>query len=75
VINAEIRFATLWRFGGVADLEAASVSGSFRRCTIASWTASPAVGIRFFMDTYIVRLDVSFGSESTGLYLHFGQLF
>ncbi len=75
VTNAEIRFPIVWRFGAVAAVDAGSVFGSLDRMTVAHWIISPAVGLRFYMETFVVRLDVGFGSESTGFYLNFGQLF
>jgi len=27
------------------------------------------------MDTFVVRLDVGFGKETTGVYFNFGQIF
>jgi hypothetical protein len=32
-------------------------------------------GLRFSMETFVVRADVGFGRESTGFYLNFGHLF
>jgi hypothetical protein len=33
------------------------------------------VGLRFSMDTFVVRADLGFGKETTGFYLNFGHLF
>jgi hypothetical protein len=32
-------------------------------------------GLRYYMDTFIVRLDVGLSDETTGLYLNFGHIF
>jgi hypothetical protein len=32
-------------------------------------------GLRFYMNTFVVRCDVGFGKETTGLYFNFGQVF
>jgi len=75
VANVELRFPIVWRFGGVAGLDAGKVWHSVSRIDLPRWAANPVLGIRFRMDTFIVRLDFGFGKETTGFYLNFGQLF
>ena len=33
------------------------------------------LGSRFYMDNLIVRFDVGFGNEMTGVYFNFGHIF
>jgi hemolysin activation/secretion protein len=75
VVNAEIRFPLWRRLGGVAGLDAGRVADSARNLSLRHWPASPVLGLRFRMDTFIIRLDLGFGRETTGFYLNFGQLF
>ncbi|MCX6142778.1 MAG: BamA/TamA family outer membrane protein [Ignavibacteriales bacterium] len=73
--NAEIRFPIYWRLGGLLGIDAARVFSSPASITLADWVYNPVVGLRFYMDTFVVRADIGFGSEATGFYLNFGQLF
>lgn len=75
VLNGEVRFPVLWRFGGVAGFDAGKVWNSLSRTDLVRWETNSVVGIRFFMDTFVVRADAGFGSDVTGFYLNFGHLF
>jgi outer membrane protein assembly factor BamA len=75
LVNVELRFPIIWRFGGILGYDAGKVWGSPGQIDCTRWASNPAAGLRFYFDTFIVRLDVGFGKESTGFYLNFGQLF
>jgi endonuclease/exonuclease/phosphatase family metal-dependent hydrolase len=75
VLNAELRFPIYWRFGGVLGVDAGRVAGSMKRMSLARWSSNSVVGLRFLMDTFVVRADLGFGKETTGFYLNFGHLF
>lgn len=75
VLNGEVRFPLLWRFGGVAGFDAGKVWNSLLRTDLVRWETNAVTGLRFFMDTFVVRADVGFGSDATGFYLNFGHLF
>ncbi len=75
VVNLEVRFPIHWRLGGVLGFDAGQVSRSPGAMTIGGWESNSVAGIRFYMDTFVVRADLGFGRETTGFYLNFGQLF
>ncbi len=75
VMNVELRFPIIWRFGGIAGYDVGRVFGDIGQLGFATWRGNPLAGLRFYFDTFVVRLDVGFGPETTGLYLNFGQLF
>jgi outer membrane protein assembly factor BamA len=75
VANLELRFPLFWRFGGVAGFDAGKVWGRLSQFDLERWATNPVAGLRFYMDTFVVRLDVGFGTETTGFYLNFGHLF
>ena len=75
VLNAEIRFPLSWRIGGIIGLDAGKVAGSMTQFTLGKWAVNPVAGLRFYMDTFVIRADLGFGRETTGFYLNFGQLF
>jgi outer membrane protein assembly factor BamA len=75
VANAEVRFPIFWRFGGVAGFDFGKVWGELKDFDLHRWAVNPVVGLRFYMNTFVVRCDVGFGKETTGLYFNFGQMF
>jgi endonuclease/exonuclease/phosphatase family metal-dependent hydrolase len=75
LFNSELRFPLYWRFGGVVGLDAAKVWHTLANVDIDRWASNPTAGLRFYMDTFVVRLDVGFGKETTGFYFNFGQIF
>ncbi len=75
VTNLELRFPVFWRFGGIAGVDAGEVWHSLSDLGLRRWPVSPILGLRLYMDTFIVRLDLGFGRETTGFYLNFGHLF
>ncbi len=75
LVNAELRFPIYWRIGGVTGFDAGKVWQSVAELDVRRWAFNPVVGLRLYMDNYVVRADVGFGKEGAGFYLNFGQLF
>ena len=73
--NVEVRFPILWRFGGMLGFDAGKVWPEFSQMDLARWATNPTVGLRFYMDTFVVRLDMGMSQETTGIYMNFGHLF
>ncbi len=74
-INAEFRFPIWWRFGGIAGIDAGRVFSSLEKFSLGEWKICPAVGLRFYMDNFVVRADFGFSKETTGFYFNFGHIF
>ena len=76
IINNELRFPIWWRFGGIAgvDIGYGSNKDLYPDGTI-DWVVNPVVGLRFFMDNFIVRADVGFYKDDIGFYLNFGHIY
>jgi hypothetical protein len=79
VINNEIRFPIWWRFGGIAGLDVGCTGSTmeydFWAPQLSGWIINPVLGLRFYMDNFIIRFDVGFGDESAGIYFNFGHIF
>jgi endonuclease/exonuclease/phosphatase family metal-dependent hydrolase len=75
LVNAEIRFPIFWRLGGVAGLDLGKVWHAPVDIDLGGWSINPTLGLRFYMNTFVVRFDVGFGSETTGIYFNFGHIF
>jgi outer membrane protein assembly factor BamA len=75
VANAEVRFPIYKRLSGVTAIDAGRVFHSLSQYSLSRWAVNPTVGLRLVMETFVVRLDVGLGKETTGFYLNFGQIF
>ncbi len=75
LVNAELRFPLIWRFGGVIGLDAGKVWSNISKFDIPRWIWNPVVGLRFYWEWLIIRMDFGFGKETTGFYLNFNHIF
>jgi endonuclease/exonuclease/phosphatase family metal-dependent hydrolase len=75
IANAELRLPIAGRLGGVLGWDAGKAWANPSSVDLRGWTANPTIGLRLSLRTFVVRCDVGFGKETTGLYLNFGQLF
>jgi endonuclease/exonuclease/phosphatase family metal-dependent hydrolase len=75
LLNIELRFPIYWHFGGIIGYDAGKVWNKLSKLDMRRWSTNPVAGLRFYFDTFIVRLDLGFGKETTGFYLNFGHLF
>ncbi|HWP82764.1 MAG TPA: endonuclease/exonuclease/phosphatase family protein [Bacteroidota bacterium] len=73
--NVEVRFPIAWRFDGVLFYDTGNVWRDIRQIGFAYWKRNNGVGLRFVLDTFIVRGDLGFSNEGTGFYLNFGHTF
>lgn len=69
LINSEFRFPVWRRFGGIAGVDIGNIEST------PNLVINPVIGLRFYMDNFVVRFDVGFGSETTGIYFNFGHIF
>lgn len=75
LMNAELRFPIFRRLGGVVGMDAGKVWPSLGDLDFRGWAANPVIGLRFNMSTFVVRMDIGLGRETTGFYFNFGHLF
>lgn len=74
--NLETRFPIVWRLHGLAFYDVGQVRGTAGQLTMSrGWRSNTGLGLRFLMDTFIVRCDVGWSREGSGLYFNFGHLF
>jgi len=72
--KAEVRFPLVWRLGGVVGFDAGNVWHTVNEIGWDNWKSNPVAGLRLQMDTFIVRLDIGFGTDATGFFMNFGHL-
>ncbi len=76
VFNSEFRFPIFWRVGGIVGFDAGKVWGISDFGVVNQFLAyNPVLGLRFYADTFVVRVDVGIGSETTGVYFNFRHIF
>jgi len=73
--NLELRFPIVGRLGGLLGLDAGRVWSSTKKLSFDGWHSDLVTGLRYFFDTYIVRVDVGFSKESLGIYFNFNHIF
>ncbi|MEK6571651.1 MAG: BamA/TamA family outer membrane protein, partial [Bacteroidota bacterium] len=56
--NAEVRLPIVWRFGGIIGFDAGKVWSSLGKFDLNRWSVNPTLGLRFYMDTFVVRADI-----------------
>lgn len=78
LVNSELRYPIWKRLGGIAGVDIGSTNflceDNFWEKD-PDWILNPVLGLRYYMDNFIVRFDVGFGSETTGVYFNFGHIF
>ena len=76
LLNNELRFPIWWRLGGIAgvDIGYGSNKNLYPEDAI-DWIVNPVVGLRFFMDNFIVRADAGYYKGDIGFYLNFGHIY
>ena len=75
IINIEFRFPLYYRLGGLIAGDFGEVWHTPGDISLKDWKSNLTLGLRYYMDTYVVRIDMGLSEESTGLYLYFGHLF
>jgi outer membrane protein assembly factor BamA len=75
IMNIEFRFPLYRRLGGLLAGDFGEVWHSIEDISLRGWKSNLTLGLRFYMDTYVVRIDIGFSEESTGLYFNFGHIF
>lgn len=77
LFNAELRFPIFGHLGGVAGFDAGRVWDSLKDFEFGfrNWATDLNVGLRFYFETFVVRMDIGFSKESTGFCFNFGHVF
>lgn len=73
--NAEARFPLYGRLSGVAGYDAGKVWPELSLMDARGWASNPVFGLRLDMITFVARVDVGLGPETTGIYFNFGHIF
>lgn len=75
LLNAEYRFP-LWRkLGGNVFLDAGRVWPSLSAARLDKIAFDVGWGLRYYLKNFVVRFDMGFSREGTGIYFNFGHIF
>lgn len=74
--NIELRYCFWWRFGliGGIDIGYGANKDLYPKNTI-DWIINPVIGLRLYMDNFVVRADAGFYKNEIGFYLNFGHIY
>ncbi len=75
LLNSELRFPIIMRFGGVAGIDCGQVFDKFSGLKPKDFSLNTCLGLRYYLDTFNVRLDAGFSNEYTGIYFNFNHIF
>ena len=75
LINLELRFPLIGRFGGLLGADLGRVWPSLSEFNLHNWHSNIVIGLRYYMDTYVIRADAGISKESLGIYFNFGHIF
>jgi outer membrane protein assembly factor BamA len=73
--NLELRFPIYKRLGAITGLDGGKVWSRPDKFDLHDWPWNSVLGLRYYRDTYVVRLDLGVSKETSGLYINFGHVF
>lgn len=75
LINLEIRYPIYARIGGLIGTDMGKVWPAINKMDLNNWRYNITLGLRYYLDTYVVRVDVGISTETMGIYFNFGHIF
>lgn len=75
IINAEYRFPIWKKLGGNAFIDWGLVWPSWKDVRLNRAAKGVGWGLRYYLRNFVVRFDMGFSPEGTGIYFNFGHIF
>ncbi len=75
LLNIELRLPIYGRLGGLLGADAGRVWHSPEYLDLSDWHSNLVVGLRYYLDTYLVRVDFGISKEMLGIYFNFNHIF
>lgn len=75
LINAEYRFPLWKRVGGNVFVDGGCTWPSFSGIKLNKIVMDFGVGLRYYLQNFVVRFDTGFSDEGIGIYFNFGHVF
>jgi outer membrane protein assembly factor BamA len=75
LVSAEYRFHIISKYGGVLFSDAGRVAPKLESMSFQNWHSNLGWGLRYYLETFVVRFDMGFSEEGTRIFFNFGQVF
>lgn len=75
LVNAEYRFPVWKKLGGNVFLDWGCLWPSWSEIDLEKNFMDIGWGLRYYLQNFVVRFDMGFSSEATGIYFNFGHIF
>jgi len=75
LINVEYRFPIWKKLGGNVFVDGGSVWSSWSEINFQDIIVDIGLGLRYYQQNFVVRFDMGFSKEGTGIYFNFGHIF
>jgi outer membrane protein assembly factor BamA len=75
LFNAEYRFPLWKKLGGNVFLDAGHIWSSWKAIDLMKSVLDFGWGLRYYLHHFVVRFDMGFSDEGTGIYFNFGHIF
>ncbi len=75
LISLEYRFPIFKQLGGVVFEDMGRVYNSFKYLSVKDWHMDSGLGLRYYLDNFVVRMDVGLSNEGVRIYFNFGHVF
>ncbi|KPJ69294.1 hypothetical protein AMJ44_04120 [candidate division WOR-1 bacterium DG_54_3] len=75
LINLEYRFPIWKKLGGNVFVDGGSVWPSWSEINFRNIAVDIGIGLRYYLQNFVVRFDMGFSKEGTGIYFNFGHIF
>lgn len=75
LFNAEYRFPLWKKLGGNVFLDAGHIWPSWGEIDLMKSVLDFGWGLRYYLHNFVVRFDMGFSDEGTGVYFNFGHIF
>jgi len=73
--SLEYRFPVYRKIGGVAFTDAGRVWPGIQKFGFTDWHGNWGMGLRYYLENFVVRLDIGKSPEGTRMFFMFGQVF
>ena len=75
LMNMEFRVPIYGRLGGLLGADLGRVWPSPGYLNLSNWHSNLVFGLRYYLDTYLVRVDFGLSRETLGIYFNFNHIF
>lgn len=76
LVNSELRFPPIIdRFGGIIGLDIGRVFNTLSKINFNNWRVYPVLGLIYYDEEDIIRIDLGYSPETIGIYFYVGQAF